>query len=89
MSVADDILKDAIERAFREWQEIYGMENPAVPVAYVVIVEGGGFSPEGENVEQVMIVPGGSRPHVMGLLKHAEARFQAETMSYFLGRGGE
>lgn len=75
---AQEALRTAVEETYAEWVAEHNM-SPGVVRDWILVAAAIGFNNDGDDVEQIMIVPSGPAYALQGLLAEADARFRFET----------
>lgn len=81
-------LQERIEQAYTEWVAEHGL-NQGIIRDWILIVGGVGFSSDGDDVEQVMVIPHGPYYALQGLLVEADTRFRAESVAAVINPEGD
>lgn len=76
---AQEALQSAVEETYAEWVAEHNM-SPGVVRDWILVAAAIGFNDNGDDIEQIMIVPSGPAYALQGLLTEADTRFRAETL---------
>lgn len=73
--------RESVEELVREAVEETGGTQGLVLGEYVIIAAANGWSEDGEDVSQVVVIPGdGGESRILGLVEHARTTLKAEIL---------